>query len=96
MFKKKINITFRIGICMENDDDRFHAYCPALEGVHVDGETREEAVENAKLAVELYIQSLIKHGDPIPLQVIRMEQTEEPSQGFTCPPQQTENVLVTI
>lgn len=70
MFKKQ-KITFIVDVCVENDEDKFHAYCPALKGVHIDGDTEEEAVKNVKIAISLYIQSLIKHGDPIPLQVIK-------------------------
>ena len=61
MFSKQRRITFRIDICVEEDGDAYHAYCPALTGVHIDGETREKALENAKTAIELYITSLIKH-----------------------------------
>ncbi|MCX5906438.1 MAG: type II toxin-antitoxin system HicB family antitoxin [Deltaproteobacteria bacterium] len=92
MFRRSIK--FQVDICVEDDDDRFHAYCPSLEGIHVDGETREEAIENAKTAIGLYIKSLIQHNDPIPLQIIRG--TEVGPHAFFCPPQKTENVLVTV
>lgn len=86
-------ITLMIGICVEPDGDRFHAYCPALKGVHVDGETEEEAFDNAKTATYLYIKSLIKHGEPIPIQPIR---DEESFRDFTCPPKQTKSFLLTV
>jgi len=63
-------IKLRIRILVEPDDDGFHAYCPELKGVHVYGESEQEAVENAKTAADLYIRSLIKHDDPIPLGVL--------------------------
>lgn len=40
---------------------------PLLKGLHIDGETPEAALENAKEAVVAYLISLIKHKDPIPL-----------------------------
>lgn len=102
MLKKNRKITFNILICVENDGDAYYAHCPALEGVHVDGETREEALENAKVAAVLYIKSLIKHGDPIPIQIVQKLKTQESCKvsrsrtTLPCPPRQVENVLVTV
>jgi predicted RNase H-like HicB family nuclease len=53
-------------VVVEEDGDRFHAYCPVLKGCHTWGHTREEAIEYIKEAVELYVDDLIKAGDPIP------------------------------
>ena len=53
-------------VVVEKDGDRFHAYCPVLKGCHTWGHTREEAIQYIKEAVELYIEDLIKAGDPIP------------------------------
>ncbi len=62
-------VQFSVDVVVEPDDGEFHAYCPALKGLHVGGETEEEALKNAMDAVELYLKSLIKHGDPIPVGV---------------------------
>jgi predicted RNase H-like HicB family nuclease len=67
MTEKSKTIVFQVDICIEPDEDGFHAHCPALKGLHVCGETEAEAMEAAKDAVIAYVQSLIKHGDPIPL-----------------------------
>jgi predicted RNase H-like HicB family nuclease len=64
---------FKIIIMIEKDGDRFYAHCPALKGLHVDGTTREEAIQNAKNAIEAYIASLIKHNEPIPLKPLEDE-----------------------
>ena len=40
--------------------------CPSLPGCISQGKTREEAIANIKEAIELYIESLDAHGDPIP------------------------------
>lgn len=57
----------KITVVVEPDDDWFHASCPALEGIHVDGQTEEEALTHAKDAVLLYLESLAQHGDPLPV-----------------------------
>lgn len=59
----KINVAFLV----ERDDDRFYAWCPALKGLHVEGETEKEAVQNASDAATLYLSSIIQKGEPIPL-----------------------------
>ena len=60
---------FRLTIVVESDGTEFHAYCLTLKGLHTSGETEEEALQNAKDAAIAYLQSLIKHNDPIPLGV---------------------------
>jgi predicted RNase H-like HicB family nuclease len=44
----------------------FVAYAPALPGCHSQGETLEEAEENIKEAIAVYIESLEAHGEPVP------------------------------
>ena len=63
-------IEFRIEVVIEPDDSGFHAYCPALKGLHTCGDTEEEALRNARDAATTYLQSLIKHGDPIPVGIM--------------------------
>lgn len=98
MLRRRGKITFKVAICVENDNGGFHAYCPALAGVHVNGATEGEALENAKTAALLYLKSLIKHEEPIPLQMISSLESQETYQGSAaiCPPQQIENVLITV
>lgn len=40
--------------------------CPALPGCVTQGETKEEALSMVKDAIEGYIASLKKHGEPVP------------------------------
>ena len=63
----KMRVEFQVDIVVEPDGDQFHAYCPALKGLHVDGATEDEAVRNAVNAAEAYLESLIKHKEPIPI-----------------------------
>jgi predicted RNase H-like HicB family nuclease len=53
----------RYKIYTEKDGDRYYSYCSQLKGLHIDGDTKEEAEKNAKEAIELYVKSCIKHGD---------------------------------
>jgi predicted RNase H-like HicB family nuclease len=73
MFRKKGKLAVKVEICIEKDEDRFYAYCPALKGIHIDGDTETEAVQNIKEAISLYILSLLKHGDPIPITITNTE-----------------------
>src|SRR5437870_11776633 len=49
-----------------NDPDGYLVTCPALPGLVTQGDTLDEAFAMAKDAIEGYLISLIKHGDPIP------------------------------
>jgi antitoxin HicB len=44
----------------------FIAIVPALPGCHTQGETLEEAERNIREAIELYLESLLAHGEPLP------------------------------
>jgi len=67
---KNLPNRFRVQITIEADGNGFHAYCPALKGLHVCGDTREEARQNAKDAIIAYLKTLIKHNLPIPIGII--------------------------
>lgn len=44
----------------------FVAFVPALPGCHTQGETLEETEKNIAEAIELYLESLAAHHEPIP------------------------------
>ncbi len=48
------------------EDGWWVAECPSLPGCISQGKTGEEAQVNIKEAIEGYLESLNKHGDPIP------------------------------
>ena len=50
----------------EDEDGVFVADCPALPGCVSQGRTRSEAAANIREAIEGYLKSLDKHGDPVP------------------------------
>ena len=54
-------------ILIEQDEDNmFVAEVPSLPGCVSQGKTRAEAIDNAKDAIQVYIESLKKHNEPIP------------------------------
>ncbi len=54
-------------VLLERDEDGFYvAKVPVLPGCISQGKTREEAIENIKDAIRGYLESLKKHGEPIP------------------------------
>ena len=58
-------------VYLETDEDGvFVATCPALPGCVSQGQTRAEATENIREAIEGYLKSLKKHGDPVPPSIL--------------------------
>ena len=58
-------VKFRVTI--EPDEDGvFVAECPALPGCISQGRTRDEAMAHIRDAIQGYLASLKKHGEPIP------------------------------
>ena len=58
-------------VILEHEDDGgYHAFTPALKGCHTQGDTLEEAIDNMREAISLYLESLRAHGEPIPVEDI--------------------------
>jgi len=60
--------TYTFKVVVEPDEDRWHAYCPALEqyGAATWGNTREEALKHIQEVVQMVIEELAEDGIPIP------------------------------
>ncbi len=60
--------TYTFKVIVEPDEDRWHAYCPALlrQGAATWGYTQEEALKSIEEVVKMVVESMIEHGDPIP------------------------------
>ena len=54
------------GLFEREPDGGYHAYCPTLPGCHSQGDTLDDAVANMQEAMELYLESLRAHNQPIP------------------------------
>lgn len=53
-------------VVLTREDGRYSVTVPALPGCTSQGETREEALVTTGEAIELYLESLEAHGDPLP------------------------------
>ena len=54
-------------VFIEQDEDGvFVAEVPSLPGCISQGATRTEALKNIQEAIEVYLESLKAHGDPVP------------------------------
>ena len=60
-------------VVSQDEDGVFVAECPALPGCVSQGTTRAEALANITDAIDGYLASLEKHGDPIPADVRAIE-----------------------
>ena len=61
---------FELTIVIERDEDgRFLAVCPALQGCYTEGESEEEARELITDAIRLHLESRLERGEPIPDEV---------------------------
>ena len=61
------NMRRRYTVILEPDEEGgYHAFCPMLPGCHSEGETVKEALRNVQETAELYVESLVAHGEPVP------------------------------
>ncbi|MBU2578621.1 type II toxin-antitoxin system HicB family antitoxin [Patescibacteria group bacterium] len=51
--------TYHFSIVVEKDRDGYFVFCPELQGCYSQGDTYEEAVENIKDAIKLYLEDKI-------------------------------------
>jgi predicted RNase H-like HicB family nuclease len=58
--------TYEYTVVVERDEDgRFVAICPALQGCYTEGETEQEALELIEDATRLHVQDRLESGDPL-------------------------------
>jgi len=53
-------------VLVRDEDGGYCVHVPALKGCHTEGDTLPEALEMARDAIECYLGSLEKHGEPCP------------------------------
>ena len=60
--------TYTFKVVVEPDEDRWRAYCPALEeqGAATWGYTREEARQHVREVLEMIVAELVEEGDLLP------------------------------
>jgi len=44
----------------------YHAMCPVLPGCHSEGDSLDEATANIHEAIEVYLESMLAHGETLP------------------------------
>ena len=54
-------MSYKFNILFQKDKDGYFAFCPELKGCHSQGDTFEEAQNNIKEAVELYVETMTKN-----------------------------------
>jgi len=52
----------RFEVVYEPDEEGFHVFVPALKGCHSSGATRDEARENIREAISLWLESRTANG----------------------------------
>ena len=64
----QVQKSYTFKVVVEPDDDRWHAYCPALEkyGAVTWGNTKEEALNHIQEVVQMVVDELAEEGSPIP------------------------------
>lgn len=62
--------TYTYSVVLEPDDEAggLAVHVPALPGCHTEGDTRDEAIAMAQDAIGAYIESLLAHNEPIPIE----------------------------
>lgn len=70
---KKQKLNFKVPLVIKKDTVGYHVFSPPLKGLHVDGDTPEEALKIGIEAAKLHLQTMIEYGDSIPLSLINDE-----------------------
>ncbi len=67
----------RFTVIFEKEDEGgYHIFAPTLPGCHTQSETIDEGIENIREAIELYVESLIENGLPVPEEDISIKPIE--------------------
>jgi len=74
---RRLAMAHRFTVIFEKEaEGGYHVFCPTLPGCHTQSETVEEGVENIRQAIELYIETLVEDGLPIPTEDILIKPIE--------------------
>jgi predicted RNase H-like HicB family nuclease len=70
-------LIFRVPIVVEFDAVNYHSYSPALKGLHMDGDTEKQALDNALATAKDFLQVMIQEGIPIPLSILTWDEAKK-------------------
>jgi predicted RNase H-like HicB family nuclease len=62
---RRLKMKYRV-LIEQDEDGMYIAEVPSLPGCISQGQTREQAVENIKEAIAVYLESLEAHNEPVP------------------------------
>lgn len=63
----------RFRVLIEKDEDGLYVgKVPDLPGCATEGRTKKELMKNIKEAIQAYLESLKKHGDPVPVEMVQV------------------------
>jgi predicted RNase H-like HicB family nuclease len=57
-------------------DGGYHASCPTLPGCHSEGDNLEDATANIREAIEVYLESMVAHGQTPPIENLLVKPVE--------------------
>jgi predicted RNase H-like HicB family nuclease len=66
--KAKTSKTLSYSVFYEESGGGYVAFVPALPGCHTQGKTLLEAEQNVSEAITVYLESLVAHKEPIPIE----------------------------
>ena len=67
---------WRVLLEQDHETGDWAVWCPELPGCASAGETEDEALQNIREAIELYVQTLLEDGLPIPIEDILIKPIE--------------------
>lgn len=70
-------LLYHVRLRWEPEDEVYTAWAPSLPGCVTFGKTIEEALEMVRYAIEIYVETLISHGEEVPTDESVIERTIE-------------------
>jgi predicted RNase H-like HicB family nuclease len=58
VWRGEVSMSYKVSVVIEKDEDGYYAYCPELEGCQSQGDSLDEALQNIREAIELYLETL--------------------------------------
>ncbi len=63
---RRMIYSYSVSFIPDLDEGGYVVSVPALPGCHTQGDTFREAEANAREAIQVYLESLVETGEPIP------------------------------
>ena len=77
--------TYTFRVVIEPEDDQWIAYSPVLErhGASTWGATQQEALDNIREVLQMTLESMLEHGEPIPEEAGEVHVSVDPQVSVT-------------